>query len=116
MSYQAYQNASARTEDPRATEYRLLGQITRTLMEVQGEDRDDIRKRADALDWNRRVWRTFAADCASESNNLPEALRASIISLSIFIAKETRAAMRGESDLDILIDINRTVMQGLNPS
>ena len=115
MSYQAYQTASARTEDPRSTEYRLMGQVTRALMEVREAAPTEIRKRAEALDWNRRVWSAFAADCASPDNGLPEILRASIISLSIFISKETSAAMRGGGDIDTLIDINRTIMQGLAP-
>ncbi len=116
MSYQAYQRTSARSEDPRSTEYRLLGQVTRALMEVREISGGEIRKRAEALDWNRRVWSAFAADCANPDNGLPEALRASIISLSIFISKETSVAMRGEGDIDTLIDLNRTVMQGLEPA
>lgn len=116
MSYQAYQRTSARSEDPRSTEYRLLGQVTRALMDVREIKASEIRKRAEALDWNRRVWSAFAADCANPDNGLPEALRASIISLSIFISKETSTAMRGEGDIDTLIDLNRTVMHGLEPS
>ncbi|MCC5995228.1 MAG: flagellar biosynthesis regulator FlaF [Oceanicaulis sp.] len=116
MSYQAYQTASARTEDSRATEYRLMGFVTRELMAVRDCGPSDIRKKAKALDRNRRVWSAFAADCASSGNALPESLRAAIISLSIFVSKETSAAMRGETDLDTLIDINRTIMQGLEPA
>lgn len=115
MSYKAYQTASARTEDPRSTEYRLMGQVTRALMEAKEVAPTEIRKRAEALDWNRRVWTAFAADCANQENRLPESLRASIISLSIYISKETSNAMRGGGDIDVLIDINRTVMQGLAP-
>lgn len=115
MSYQAYQRASARTEDPRSTEYRLMGEVTRALMDIQQTPAAEIRKRAEALDWNRRVWSAFAADCASEDNQLPDNLRASIISLAMFISRETSTAMRGGGDLETLIDINRTVMQGLAP-
>ena len=116
MSYQAYQRASARSEDPRSTEYRLLGQVTRALIEIKDADAREIRKRAEALDWNRRVWSAFAADCANPENGLPDSLRASIISLSIYISKETSTAMRGEGDVDTLIDLNRTIMQGLEPA
>ena len=116
MSYQAYQRTSARSEDPRSTEYRLLGQVTRALLDVREVDAREIRKRAEALDWNRRVWSAFAADCANPANGLPENLRASIISLSIYISKETSAAMRGGGDIDTLIDLNRTIMQGLEPA
>ncbi len=115
MSYQAYQTASARTEDPRATEYRLFGQVTKALLEAdEAEGALAIKKRADALDWNRRMWAAFAGDCASESNGLPNQLRASIISLSLFVSKETSSALR-TGDLETLIDINRMIMQGLEP-
>lgn len=115
MSYQAYQTASSRTEDPRSTEYRLMGQVTRGLMEVRDLPKTEFKRRADALDRNRQVWSAFAADCASSDNGLPESLRASIISLSIYISKETSMAMRGGGDIDALIDINRMIMQGLAP-
>jgi flagellar protein FlaF len=115
MSYRAYQTASARTEDPRSTEYRLMGQVTRALMEIKDADAREIRKRAEVLDWNRRIWTAFAADCASNDNALPDSLRASIISLAIFISKETSTAMRGGGDIETLIDLNRTIMQGLAP-
>ena len=115
MSYQAYQTASARSEDPRSTEYRLLGQVTRGLIAAQDLPKVEFKKRAEALDKNRRVWSAFAADCSSAGNSLPESLRAGIISLSIFVSKETSAAMRGEVDFEALIEINKTIMQGLAP-
>ncbi|TGY87249.1 flagellar biosynthesis regulator FlaF [Marinicauda algicola] len=115
MSYRAYQTASARAENPRETEYRLFGQVTRALIEARDAGSTEIRKRADALDWNRRMWTGLAADCGSDGNQLPEGLRAAIISLAIFVSKETSAVMRGESDFETLIDINKTIMQGLAP-
>lgn len=116
MSYQAYKTASSRVEDSRSTEYRLLGEVTRALIQASQTASHEIGKRADALDWNRRIWSSFAADCGSEGNQLPQSLRAGIISLSIFVSKETSAVLRGESDFEALIDINRTIMQGLAPA
>ncbi|MFS2318274.1 flagellar biosynthesis regulator FlaF [Maricaulis sp. D1M11] len=116
MSLQAYQAAATRSEDPRSTEYRLFAQVTRALMAAKAADKHDIATRGDALDWNRRVWTNFATDCASEGNQLPENLRASIISLSIFISRHTTVAMRDNTALDDLIDLNRTIMQGLAPA
>lgn len=109
----AYQTAASRSEDPRATEYRLFGQVTRALMRAK---EGDLKTLADALDWNRRMWSAMALDCATPENKLPEALRAGIISLSIFVSKHSSAVLRDHDDIDILIDINRTVMQGLEPT
>jgi flagellar protein FlaF len=115
VSLNAYQTAATRAEDPRSTEYRLFAQVTRALIQASEADTLDMKTKADALDWNRRVWSAFALDCAEPGNKLPEQLRASIISLSIFVSKHSSAVMREGADIDILIEINKTIMQGLAP-
>jgi flagellar biosynthesis activator protein FlaF len=108
MSHQAYHQATARAESPREMEYRLFGQVTRALMDAAQLPETEIGKRMDALDWNRRLWSTL-----DENNTLPGPLRASMISLSIWVAKHTTAVMRREETFDALIEINRIIMQGL---
>lgn len=112
---QAYKQAATRTESPREMEYRLFGQVTRALMHAAMVDDTDVHTRIDALDWNRRLWSTLATDCSDPDNALPMPLRAQIISLSIFVAKHSSAIMRDGETFDILIDLNRSMMQGLNP-
>jgi len=115
VALSAYQNAATRAEDPRSTEYRLFAQVTRALINAGEADLMDMKTRSEALDWNRRVWSAFAIDCAEPDNKLPEGLRAAIISLSIFVSKHSSAVMREGADIDILIEINKTIMQGLQP-
>lgn len=116
MTVQAYQRSISQAEDPRSTEYRLLGQVTQALIATRDLDRYDFSKLAEALDWNRRVWSAFATDCSAPGNTLPDALRAGIISLSIFVAKYSSTVLREGAEIEPLIDINRTVMQGLEQS
>lgn len=111
---QAYKQAATRTESPREMEYRLFGQVTRALMHAATVDPTDVATRIDALDWNRRLWSTLATDCADPGNSLPMPLRAQIISLSIFVGKQSSAIMRDGESFDILIDLNRSIMQGLS--
>jgi len=113
MSLQAYQQATARAESPREAEYRLFGQVTRALMAAAELDPSDLRGRVDALDWNRRMWTALASDCAEAGNSLPDALRAGIISLSIWVSKHTSAVIRREDEIEPLIEVNRMIMQGL---
>ncbi len=113
MSLQAYQQAATRAETPRETEYRLFAQVTLALMEAAKCDPADIRGRIDALDWNRRMWSTLGSACADSENKLPPELRASIISLSIWVGKHTSEVIRRKEEIQPLIDINRTIMQGL---
>ena len=113
MSHQAYQQAVTRAESPRDTEYRLFAEVTRALIQASALDPMDFGGRAEALDWNRHVWSVFAADCADPNNGLPKGLRASIISLSIWVSKHTSLVIRREEEFDPLIEINRMIMQGL---
>ena len=116
MSLQAYKKAATRVESPRETEYRLFADVTRALIEASKLDASDIQGRMDALDWNRRMWNTLASDCALPGNQLADGLRASIISLSLFVSRHTSAIMRDGEDFETLIDINKIIMQGLAPA
>ena len=113
MSLQAYQQAATRAESPRDMEYRLFAQVTRALMEAAKLDPSEVSTRVDALDWNRRMWSALATDCSDPDNAMNPALKAQIISISLFVSKHSSAIMRGEDDFEALIDINKMVMQGL---
>lgn len=113
MSLQAYQQAATRAESPRDLEYRLFAQVTRALIEAAALDKSEVSRRADALDWNRRMWSTLGVECASPENRLPPQLRASFISLSIWVGKHTTLVIRNKEEFEPLIEINRMIMQGL---
>ena len=113
MGLAAYQTAQRRAETPREIEYRLFGQVTHALMEAQKLPTAEAAKRMDALDWNRRVWSFMAGDCMGNDNSLPEQLRASIVSLSLWVGRYSSDVMQRQADIEPLIDINRTIMQGL---
>ena len=116
MSHQAYQKAATWAESPRQMDYRLFAQVTLALMEAAKSDPRDIAARVDVLDWNRRVWSALRDDCSSPENGLPGPLRASIISLAIWVSRHTSAVIRRQEQIEPLIEINRTIMQGLAPS
>ena len=116
MSLQAYQQAAQRAEGPRETEYRLFTEVTRALMDAAKAPASDLKTRVNALDWNRRMWTALAADCASSQNRQSEHIRASIISLSMFVTRHTSEVIRNAGDIGLLIEVNRTIMQGLAPN
>ena len=118
----AYKRTLNQTGSSRDTEYRLLGQVTTALIkaqQVESETKSDPKKMAeyvDALNWNNEVWDLFTEDCGAEGNQLPRELRAAVVSLGIWIKKETQAALNGNGDLALLIAVNRDIMKGLNNS
>ena len=112
MSYQAYQKAQTSAETPSQVEYRLFAQVTNALIAVKDQPVTDSKTIA-ALDWNRRMWSVFSSDCGTKGNSLPDQLRAGIVSLSIWVSKHSSLVMRGSERIDSLIDINKTIMEGL---
>ena len=115
MTLQAYQNTQRITEDPRNAEYRLFGQVTGALLNAKQTNASGV-PLVEAVDWNRRLWRTLAADCMDDRNKLTQEVRAKIISLSLWVAKYSRNVTREKASLDPLIEINRNIMQGLQKS
>lgn len=112
MSLKAYQNAQRILEDPRQIEYRLFGEVTRALLEAK-EKNAKGRELIEALDWNRRVWQAMGDDCRNDHNQLPIKLRAQIVSISLWVNRYTRNVVRRHAPIDPLIEVNRSIMQGL---
>lgn len=114
MSLQAYQKTQKAFSNPRDTEYRLFAQITSSLIDARDIARHDARV-IDAIGRNRELWALLAGDCAEDGNGLPPTVRAQIISLSLFVTRYSSEVMSKGADMGPLIDINRTIMEGLAP-
>ena len=114
MSLKAYQQTQKKFANPRDTEYRLFAQVTSALINSKGLPRTDQRL-ISAVTRNRELWSALAVDCAHEGNQLTKELRASIVSLSLWVSRYTSTVMRDKADMGPLIDINRTIMEGLAP-
>ena len=112
MTHRAYHTALRATEPPRATEYRLFGQVTGALIDAQSKGFSGG-PLAETVDWNRQLWRTLAADCLDDRNQLPQEVRAKIVSLSLWVGKYSKQVMRKGAPVTPLIEVNRTIMQGL---
>lgn len=112
--YAVYNSAQTKTADARDVEYQLLAKVTKALIEAK-ENPADLKGRLEAALWNRNVWSALRVDLMAEGNQLPQSLRASLISVSLWIERETMAVMDGNGDIDAIIDINRNIMAGLKP-
>ena len=83
-------------------------------MDVKAKPREDVARGSTCCTGTAacgRRWRTTAPVPPTRS---PEATRAQIISLSLFVHRHTSHVMRREADIEALIDINRMMMQGLS--
>ncbi|MAF47667.1 MAG: flagellar biosynthesis regulator FlaF [Rhodospirillales bacterium] len=68
-----------------------------------------------ALKYNQLLWSIIQADVAKEDNDLPEELKANLMSLSIFVDKQTSKGLSDPTEelFDSLIGINLNISEGL---
>lgn len=112
MTITAYQAARSRAETPRAAEHRLFGQITGEMMDAETAGLTGGQL-IDPLHRNREMWTAFMTDCGAQGNGLPPELRASIISLGLWVQRFTSDVIAGREPIGELIALNRTIMDGL---
>ena len=112
--YAAYAKVHPTKEGYRDLEYKVLGTVTGALIKAS-QPGTELSDKFNAVLWNEKVWHAFRCDLSSSENQLPDELKASLISLAIWVSKETNRVMDHLADLDGLISINRQVMAGLAP-
>lgn len=112
MSLAAYQRVQQLAEVPRRTEQRLFAEITHALQDAWNEGRRGPALMPE-LHRNRELWSTLSNVCGAPGNALPDGLRASIISLGLWVDRFTSDVVAGREPLEPLLEVNRAVMEGL---
>lgn len=113
LAQSAYAAAAAPVRTPRGSEYAAFERVTARLARA-AESAAPMTLRAAALHDNRRLWSALATDLASQDNALPQDLRARLFYLAEFSLLRSRAALRDPAALGALIEVNRTMMRGLD--
>ncbi|MDB5720715.1 MAG: flaF [Alphaproteobacteria bacterium] len=112
MSLAAYQRTRAIAETPREAEYRLMSQITGEMIQARDAGLSGV-SLMPALGRNREAWSAFSTACGTTGNQLPDTLRASIISIALWVDRFTSDVVAGRDTIDGLIDVNRSIIEGL---
>lgn len=113
MSLNAYERTRSITETARATERRLMMQITGDLIAARDAGQTGTAL-TPALFRNREVWSVFTSACAARGNQLPDPIRAAIVSLGLWVDRYTSDVAAGRDGIDPLIEVNRTIIDGLH--
>jgi flagellar protein FlaF len=68
----------------------------------------------EAMEFSRGLWTAFVVDLSNDENALPQSLRASLISIGLWIRREADMIDAGQSkNIDALIEINQMIADGL---
>ena len=97
----------------RQQEWVALGRSIDLLIEAKREG-PRSRESIEALLYVRRLWTLFIEDLGSPDNSLPQELRASLVSIGLWIlSQEEEIRMERSEDYDGLIEISTLIMGGL---
>jgi flagellar protein FlaF len=113
MSVKRYQHVQETSDDPRAVEHRALARVTGMLL--NGAEKGGA-VLAEACHMNRMLWTVFQTDLALPGNALPDALKAQLISLSMWVQRYTAKVLFEHASIDPLVSVNRAIMEGLAPN
>jgi flagellar protein FlaF len=101
-------------QDCRAREQRAFDRAI-SLLKLAKEKGNGSRECVEALLFLRHLWTTLMNDLVNPENGLPQALRASLISIGMWIMKEADLVRLRQSDnFDGLIEMNAILRDGLN--
>ncbi len=123
MSIAAYKRTISETESPRHIERRVLSTVTAELesqylafdqAETSGEKLALLAEGLRETLWhNQRVWMTLRNDLAEPGNALSPDLKAGLLSLALWVETHTQGVLNGGKKIKPLLDINRSIVRGL---
>jgi len=110
----AYEQQQKRNLTPREVEAMAFTKAAVMLEDAKAKTKD-LEAYTQALRFNHLLWTIMQADITEPENQLPPEIKANVMSLSIFVDKQTNKALRSSDpkDLDVLININRNLAAGL---
>lgn len=100
------------TNDRRQSEFQAFDLVTRELLANKTKAKEDP-EFLRALDDNRRLWHALEEDLVLPQNQLPDPLKAKIISVAIWVERHTKLAQHGDATTEPLIKVNESIMKGL---
>jgi flagellar biosynthesis activator protein FlaF len=100
-------------DDARGRERRAVERGVEMLRQAQASGVNS-RETVEALHYMRSLWSILMEDLAHKENDLPDALRADLISIGIWVLRETeQIRLNRADDVQNLIEINTMICEGL---
>ena len=97
----------------RAREHSAMDRVI-VMLRVARDKGENSREAIEAIFYLRRLWAIYLDDLRNPDNELPEQLRAGIVSIGIWMNKEIDRFRTGQTrDLTPIIEINEIIRDGL---
>ena len=113
LAFKAYNNVTQRTASDKHLEYALFTEITHYLREIDKDETPAPALWADAIDRNLQLWTILTVDLLNPTNQLTPELKRGLLNLADIVRRTSHRVLAGSDELPTLIDINETIMEGL---
>ena len=103
-------------ETPRGARERERQAIERSIESLEAADKAGVRSREaiEALLFVRRLWGVLIEDLADTENDLPQALRADLISIGLWVMREAeQIRLEKSANFKGIIEVSATIRDGL---
>jgi len=109
-----YGQVKRQTASDKHIELQLFSAVTARLRaQVQNNSSRLTGPMAEAILENAKLWNVLFCDLVGPDNKLAGDLKNNLISLAEFTQSHTQRVLRGQASIDILIEINSAIIQGL---
>lgn len=112
MSLVSYRKVQAAACTPRSHERRLVAEITGEMIACWAAGQRGAQLMP-VLHRNREMWTVFSSACGAQGNELPAEVRASIISLALWVDRFTSAVIARQKEITALVEVNQDMLEGL---
>lgn len=123
MGLAAYKSVIRESETPRQIERRVLTRITGALAQnaTEYDEATSAEERlgilygglGESLIENQLFWNMLKNDLASKGNSLTTELKGSLLSIALWVERETNSVMGGAAGVLDLIAVNQNIIAGL---
>jgi flagellar protein FlaF len=103
-------------ESPKEAREQERTALDRTIAMLQDAEQKGTssREAIEAIFYVRKLWGIFIEDLAKGDNGLPPKLRADLVSIGLWVMRETEEIRQGRSkNFAGLIEVSRTISEGL---
>lgn len=112
-AHSAYGKVGQTTGSDRDVEVQVFQKSISSLRPFAGLDFKLTGPAAEALSENLRLWDMLVVDLVHPDNQLADPLVAQLLSLARFVRNHTHSLYEGTGSVDVLIEINTAILQGL---
>ena len=103
-------------ESPKEAREQERTALERSIALLQEAEKKGAQSReaVEAIFFVRKLWGIFIEDLSKAENGLPQQLRADLVSVGLWVMRETEEIRHGRSsNFAALIDVSKTISEGL---